>query len=156
MRPTLVLLAAVAGIAACTHPVPPASPATSSARSPAAATPSAPTAAMTRGAAPEIVRTLCFTCHTEQAPPKTAPPFAMVAMRYRHASADSAAAVARIVAYVRAPARERSLLPPMAIERFGLMPPLALPDSTLRAAAEYIMSLGAAAPGARHRHGMRH
>ena len=89
----------------------------------------------------QVVQTVCLTCHTEQPPMKAAPPFAMIAMHYRGALPDSAAAVARIAGWVRAPARERSLLPPMAVERFGVMPPFVLPDSLLEAAAVYVLSL---------------
>ena len=79
----------------------------------------------------------------------------MVAMHYRSATADSAEAVARIVSWVRAPAKERSLLPSHAIERFGLMPPLQLPDSALQAAAAYVMSLAGGRHGMHGMHGMQ-
>ena len=109
----------------------------------------------------QVVRTVCLTCHTEQPPMKAAPPFAMIAIHYRGAVPDSVAAVARIAAWVRAPARERSLMPAMAIERFGVMPPLVLPDSLLEAAAVYVLSLErrgmrGMGPGAPMMHPMAH
>jgi len=54
---------------------------------------------------------------------------------------DREKALARIVAWIKAPAKEKSLMPAMAIERFGLMAPLPLPDSQLQAAAAYVWSL---------------
>jgi len=45
------------------------------------------------------------------------------------------------VAWIKAPAKDKSLMPAMAIERFGLMAPLPLPDEQLRAAAAYVWSL---------------
>lgn len=89
-----------------------------------------------------VVRTVCVACHTEQGPPTKAPPFAMVAMHYRRTSASDGEAVARIVRWVRAPDADSSRLPPMMIRRFGLMPPLPLPDSLLGPAARYVISLG--------------
>lgn len=48
------------------------------------------------------------------------------------------AGVAHVVDYVRAPSARKSALPPMAIERWGVMPPLALPDAELRAVATWL------------------
>lgn len=88
----------------------------------------------------QTVRTVCIACHTLAPPPNKAPPFPMVAMSYGRGRTDSAAAAA-IVAWVRAPAAERSLLPPMVIQRFGLMPALPLDEQQLTDAALYILSL---------------
>ena len=97
----------------------------------------------------QTVQTVCASCHSEAPPAKTAPPFRMIAMHYRRGTADSLAAAAAIVAWVRAPAVERSLLPPMVIRRFGLMPALPLAEGNLGDAALYILSLheGAAMRG---------
>ena len=90
----------------------------------------------------QLVTTVCVACHTEQPPPKLAPPLAHVSQRYRmQHGGDREKALARIVAWIKAPAKEKSLMPPMAIERFGLMAPLPLPDSQLHAAAAYVWSL---------------
>lgn len=88
----------------------------------------------------QTVQTVCSTCHTLAPPPTKAPPFPMVAMSYGRGRTDSAAAAA-IVAWVRAPSADRSLLPPMVIQRFGLMPALPLDERTLTDAALYILSL---------------
>lgn len=90
----------------------------------------------------QLVTTVCAACHTEQPPAKLAPPLAHVSHRYRmQHKGDRDAALDRIVAWIKAPAKERSLMPPMAIERFGLMAPLPLPDEQLRAAAAYVWLL---------------
>lgn len=88
-----------------------------------------------------LVTTVCLGCHTIGPPPAKAPPFRMVAMRYRRQFGPGDSAVARIAAYVAAPSAQRSLMPAMMIDRFGLMPALSLPDSQLRAAARYVLSL---------------
>lgn len=88
------------------------------------------------------VETVCGTCHSAEPPHRNAPPFAMIAMHYAMATRDSAEAIERIVRWVREPDAERSLLPAHVIERFGLMPPLPLPEAELRNAAAYVMTLG--------------
>ena len=88
----------------------------------------------------QTVQNVCSVCHTQAAPPTKAPPFPMVAMYYRRGMTDSAAAAA-IVAWVRAPAADRSRLPAMVIQHFGLMPALRLDERTLNDAALYILSL---------------
>ena len=113
----------------------------------------------------QIVSTVCAACHTEQPPAKLAPPFAHVAARYRMKLGDRDKTIERMVAWIKTPAKDRSLLPPMAIERFGLMPPLPLPDAQLQAAAAYLWSLSDESgtmnhdvpPGAAHgaKHGMK-
>lgn len=101
---------------------------------------SADTALIAQGR--QLVTTVCAACHTEQPPPKLAPPLAHVSRRYRmQHNGDREKAMARIVAWIKAPAKEKSLMPAMAIERFGLMAPLPLPDEQLRAAAAYVWSL---------------
>jgi len=101
----------------------------------------------------QLVSTVCVACHTEQPPPKLAPPLAHVSQRYRMMhQGDRDKAMARIVAWIKAPAKEKSLMPAMAIDRFGLMAPLPLPDDQLRAAAAYLWSLSEGATGIR---GMR-
>ena len=89
----------------------------------------------------QTVQTVCASCHSESPPAKSAPPFRMIATHYRRGTADSLAAAAAIVAYVRAPAAERSLLPPMVVRRFGLMPALPIGADKLGDAALYILSL---------------
>ena len=93
----------------------------------------------------QVVETVCLACHTMHGPPKAAPPFRMVVMHYRRHADDSAAAVQRITEWIAAPSAERSLLPGMVRARWGLMPPLPLPEEQRRAAAAYLL---ATPPGA--------
>ena len=89
-----------------------------------------------------IFEMVCTMCHSVQPPPKSAPPMSHAAAYYvrKHVIADSAAAA--LVAYLKAPAPETSVLPAHAIERFGLMPSLAhLSDQQLHAVARYVMTL---------------
>ena len=89
----------------------------------------------------QLFQASCSGCHSEAPPPRSAPPMQHVAMRYRAAVADREEAVTRIAAYVRAPAAERSLLPG-AVRRWGVMPPMPLPEEQLRAVAAYVWTLG--------------
>lgn len=86
--------------------------------------------------------TICSVCHTIDAPPKLAPPMSHVARRYRMAFKTEEEAVAAMVAFVLKPDATKATMPPMAIERFGLMPALPLSEGQLRAVASYIWSLG--------------
>lgn len=104
----------------------------------------------------QVVEAVCLTCHSERPPHKTAPPMSMIATRYVAAAPDSATAAARIAAWARDPDPARSLLPAHAIERFGLMPPLDLPEADLRNAAAYILTLGGAQGGGTGGMGARH
>ncbi|MBA3891133.1 MAG: hypothetical protein H0X64_11455 [Gemmatimonadaceae bacterium] len=79
-------------------------------------------------------------------------------MRYRGTSASTDDAAARMARYIRNPVADSCCSPPwlpaMAIQRFGLMPPLALPHSVLLAAARHILETGhgnAAGGHGRHR-----
>ena len=98
----------------------------------------------------QVFDTVCATCHSMDPPPRTAPPMRHVVRHYREAIPDSAAAVERIAAWIVAPDAERSLLPAMARERFGAMPPFLLPEGDRRAVAAYVLSLddgAASGPG---------
>lgn len=110
-------------------------------------------------------RAVCAACHSATPPAAQAPPMAHIARRYLAADSTRAAARERLVAWVREPAPERSLMPPMAIERWGLMPPLLLPEAQLRDVADYVLTLADSAHGGRgpamqherpRRHRMRH
>lgn len=100
-------------------------------------------------------RAVCATCHSLQPPALQAPPMAHIARHYLAADTAREAVVQRIVRWVREPAAERSLLPPMARERWGLMPPLQLPEPQLRDVATYVLTLADTPAGARPGH-MRH
>jgi cytochrome c len=109
----------------------------------------------------QLFQRVCSACHSLEAPPRSAPPMTHVARHYRQAFADRADGVARVVEFVRAPSAENSVLPPHARERWGLMPPLSLPDAELEAVAQYVWQLSEPQRGmrgggmgrTRHRHG---
>jgi mono/diheme cytochrome c family protein len=81
---------------------------------------------------------ICFACHTMTPPPRNAPPIVGLAAHLRARFANRDDAVAHIVDYVRAPSAAKSVLPPQAIQRWGVMPPLALPEAELRAVASWL------------------
>lgn len=89
-----------------------------------------------------IYKETCALCHTMDPPPNLAPPMSHVARHLRESFADEAAAVAHVVDYLPAPAAERSILPEMARERFGLMPAQTLPRNLLEAVGRYVWFLG--------------
>jgi cytochrome c len=88
-----------------------------------------------------VFQRVCSACHSLESPARAAPPMTHVARHYRQSFTDPAAAVEHIVEFVRSPAAERSMLPAHARERWGLMPPLPLPEAELRAVAAYIWQL---------------
>jgi cytochrome c len=89
----------------------------------------------------QLFQRVCSACHSLEAPPRAAPPMTHVARHYRQAFADPADGMAHIVEFVRAPSADRSVLPAHARERWGLMPPLSLPDAELEAVARYVWQL---------------
>lgn len=115
--------------------------------------PPADTPSVAEGA--RVYQARCAMCHALAAPARFAPPMTHVAMHYRQAYPRRGEAVARLADFVRAPAAGRSALPPEALQRWGVMPPLPLPDAELRAVALYVLSLSdsASTTGARHGHG---
>ena len=91
---------------------------------------------------PQIFQLVCAMCHTVNPPPKAAPPMSHVAGHYRQHYKDDEAAITAMVEYLKKPEAERSALPAMAIERFGLMPAQShLSDGQLKKAARYPLSL---------------
>jgi hypothetical protein len=96
---------------------------------------------------------VCSVCHSLVPPAKQAPPMAHVVRHYRAADSTAAGAASRIAAWVRAPARERSLMPAMAIERWGVMPPVAIGEREANDVARYVISLADSADGGGMGHG---
>lgn len=89
----------------------------------------------------QVYKTLCSACHTMDAPPTLAPPMTHVARHYRQAFTNADSAIASIMDFVRKPSAEKSKMPQRAIQRFGLMPALNIPEDRLHAVAEYVWSL---------------
>ena len=111
----------------------------------------------------QVFELVCSGCHTLDPPPDSAPPMRHVARHLRQELTAFDAFAEHVRTYVPAPSAEASRLPPMAIERFGLMAPLPLTEDVLMDAAAYIWTLvDSAGPmgsdmgdgmGMRHRHG---
>ena len=85
---------------------------------------------------------ICSQCHTVDPPPNLAPPMTHVARHLRQRFSTEDEAVAFILSFVPAPTAEASVMPAMAVERFGLMPPLPLPPELLTEVARYVWFLG--------------
>ncbi|WP_233570434.1 c-type cytochrome [Prosthecochloris sp. ZM_2] len=75
----------------------------------------------------------CMMCHSMAPPPVAAPPVRGVSYHYREAFENREDAVAHMVGFMKNPDPERAVCDPEAIERFGLMPAMTLPDDELRA-----------------------
>jgi cytochrome c len=103
----------------------------------------------------QIFSLVCAMCHSVNPPAKAAPPISHAAAYYSRRHDGREAAVLAMVAFLKEPAAERSVLPPHAVERFGLMPPQAhLSDAQLRAVAQYALSVADTVHvGPGHRHG---
>ncbi|TVR62856.1 MAG: cytochrome c [Gemmatimonadales bacterium] len=85
---------------------------------------------------------VCAMCHTMEPPPSLAPPISHAAAYYFHRFDSEDEAVAAMVAFLREPTEEASLLPARAIERFGLMPSQGhLSHEQLEAVARYSLTL---------------
>lgn len=89
-----------------------------------------------------IFREVCSQCHTMDPPPDLAPPMSHVARHLREAFTDEDGAVEHVKNYLPSPEAERSILPEMARERFGLMPAQPLSAELLEAVGRYIWFLG--------------
>lgn len=104
----------------------------------------------------QVFELICSGCHAVDPPPDSAPPMRHVARHLRRDLQAFPEFAEHVRTYVPAPSPEGSRLPPMAIERFGLMPALPLTDDVLTAAAAYIWSLSDAPQDAPAGFGMRH
>jgi len=80
----------------------------------------------------------CSVCHSVSPPPKSAPPIMPIAAVYHRQFPDKAEGVKYMAAFMKSPAKEKSKVDPEAINRFGLMPPMALGDAELDAVAGWV------------------
>ncbi len=94
-----------------------------------------------------LFESICTQCHTMDPPPNLAPPMTHVARHLREAFETEEAALAHMRSYIPDPSADRSILPAMAQERFGLMPPLPLPVELLDAIGRYVWYLGGVEAG---------
>lgn len=89
----------------------------------------------------------CATCHVKQPDsPRQAPPIFAVKNHYLPTYADKASFTKAVAAWLKAPAKERSLMPG-AIRRFELMPPVEVSDADARKIAEFIYDAKFDVPG---------
>lgn len=98
----------------------------------------------------EVFNRVCTTCHTVDRPTDMetepiAPPMKMIVRRYTMSTDSPEEAHTRIVEWLKKPDAEKSLMPAMAIEHHGLMPPVVLTEEERTAVAEYVLTL--AEPG---------
>ena len=108
----------------------------------------------------EVFKRVCSTCHTIDRPTDSevepiAPPMRMVARRYLMMTESPEVANARIIEWLEGPDAEKSLMPPMAIEHHGLMPPVVLTEEERVAVAEFVLSLNEGEEGGMM-NGMQH
>jgi cytochrome c len=85
----------------------------------------------------------CSLCHTYGPPPKIAPPMVGISQHYHEnfTNAESEKAIAHMVDFIKSPSKEKSMLLPIGLEKWGLMPAMNLPDEDLRAAAYWIWQI---------------
>jgi cytochrome c553 len=120
------------------------------------------TASMVLTDGEEVFNRVCATCHdmdrsedAEEEP--IAPPMRMIARRYAMMTESAEMATARIVEWLEGPDAEKSLMPPMAIEHHGLMPPVVLTEEERSAVAAFVVALNDdATQGMQHGEGMQH
>lgn len=79
----------------------------------------------------------CSVCHAMNPPPKSAPPIVPLVSRYRMKFNTKQDGIKHMAAFLKAP-NAQDAVEPQAITRFGLMPPIALSDSELRAVAGWV------------------
>ncbi len=85
----------------------------------------------------QLYKRYCSRCHSLGPPPKFGPPVKGIAIHYREAFADKKEAVEHMVAFMQKPDAAMSKCRPEAIERFGLMPAMNLPEEKLRAVSDW-------------------
>lgn len=88
----------------------------------------------------EILKGNCYACHNPEASSHDAllaPPMEAVKFRYKRQYADKEQFIQAMTSFVKSPTQDKALMYG-AVSKFGVMPALALPDSTLRTLSEYI------------------
>ena len=80
----------------------------------------------------------CAVCHSYGPPPKTAPPIVGISGHYHEAFTDRAKAIAHMVDFMKKPSKDKSVLLPIGLERWGLMIPMNLPDEELYAVSYWV------------------
>jgi len=80
----------------------------------------------------------CAACHTLYPPPKAAPPAMGIVMHYSETYRTRDQFVDAVARWVAAPSKDKTHMPPHAIEKFGVMPPLGFPDAEVRVIAAWM------------------
>jgi mono/diheme cytochrome c family protein len=86
----------------------------------------------------------CSVCHSIMPPPKSAPPIAPIASRYRQQFPSKSQGVAHMAAFIKSPSKQKVIVDRQAVDRFGLMPPIQLSDAEINAVAGWVWDQGAA------------
>ena len=84
---------------------------------------------------------VCSTCHSYGPPPQKAPPMIGISGHYHDAFTQRDQAIAHMMDYIKKPAPEKSMLMPMAIQTWGLMAPLTLPEKELQAVTYWVWEI---------------
>jgi len=84
----------------------------------------------------KIFESHCSVCHSINPPPKSAPPIAPLANRYKQRFQTKAEGVAHLMAFLKKPDKQKSI-DQQAIARFGLMPAIPLSDAEIKAVSEW-------------------
>lgn len=88
----------------------------------------------------EILKRHCYACHNPEASSHDAllaPPMEAVKFRYKRQYANQEKFVQAMISFVQSPSNEKALMFG-AVSKFGVMPALAIPDSTLKTLSDYI------------------
>lgn len=85
----------------------------------------------------EIFTRNCSVCRSLTPPPKTAPPVMAIANRYRLKFSTKQQGVDAMAAFLKSPDKNRAINP-VAVSRFGLMPPQPLKDVELKAVSSWV------------------
>ncbi len=80
----------------------------------------------------------CQVCHSMRPPAKSAPPIVGLASRFRTVYGNKDDAVAAMVSFMKAPDAANTSLGARAIQRFGLMPAMSMPDEELEKVAGWL------------------
>ncbi|ANT64055.1 MULTISPECIES: c-type cytochrome [Prosthecochloris] len=80
----------------------------------------------------------CRACHGMMPPAQIAPPIPALANRYRQVYGSKDKAVAAMASFMAAPSTDKALLGRGAMQRFGLMPPIALEQKDLETVAGWV------------------
>jgi hypothetical protein len=94
-----------------------------------------------------VYQDVCSECHSLQPPPNLGPPFTHLGRMLKSELESRADFTRHVVTWVPNPSVDRSLLPDMAVERFGLMPAQVVEEERLTDVAAYLWVMADSAEG---------